>query len=128
MHTTIECSEKHKTIYIPFQWITLVRCAKISGKPYEVFELSYEDFLDFKQLVENSQFNWKTSTDSKVIKWNSVKEITTSYKTPNTINIRYNLNSTSTVTMNMLAKKKRGRFQERCIPLRVYKEKLPVTN
>lgn len=38
----------------------------------------------------------------------------------------YNLNSTSTVTMSMLAKKKRGRFQERCIPLRAYKEKLPV--
>jgi len=55
-----------------------------------------------------------------------VKEITTSYKTPNTININYNLNSTSTITMNMLAKKKRGRFQERCVPLRAYNEKLPV--
>lgn len=79
MHATIECSKKHTTIYIPSQWITLVRRAKISGKPYEVFELSYEDFLDFKPLVENSQL----STDNKVIEWNSVKEITTSYKTPN---------------------------------------------
>lgn len=114
MHATIECSKKNKTIYIPAQWITLVRCAKIYGKSYEVFELSYEDFLNFKPLVENSLLNWKTSTDKKVIKWNNVKAILTSHKTPHTINIRYNLNSTNAITLNMtLAKRKRGRFQER---------------
>lgn len=126
MHAVIENSKKHKIIYVPNQWITLVRCAKIYGNPYLVYELSYEDFLDFKPLVENSEFNWKTSTDKQIIKWNSVKQITVSYETPFTLNINYNLDRIFTITMSMLNIKKRGKFQPRCVPLPAYEQKLPL--
>jgi len=106
MHAVIENSKKLKIIYVPDQWIALVRCAKIYGNPYLVYELSYEDFLDFKLLVENSELNWKTSTDKQIIKWNSVKQITASYETLFTLNIKYNLDRIFTITMSILNKKK----------------------
>lgn len=48
MHACIENSKKGKTIYVPVQWITLVRCAKVTGKPYLVTEVSNEDFFELQ--------------------------------------------------------------------------------
>lgn len=48
MHACIVNAHKGKLIYVLSQWVTLIRCAKVTGKPYTVFEVSNEDFLDFK--------------------------------------------------------------------------------
>lgn len=64
MHACIENSHKRKLIYVPSQWVTLIRCAKVTWKPYTVFEISNEEFLDFKPFVDDKQCNWKTASDS----------------------------------------------------------------
>jgi len=81
MHATIECAKKNKAIYVPAQWVILVRCAKVK-KSYIVFEMCNQDFLDFKPLVDNPGLNWKMSTDNNIIKWNNVKVVSTSFEKP----------------------------------------------
>jgi hypothetical protein len=39
MHAVITNAKKGKLIYIPDQWVTLIRCAKTKGEPYTVFEI-----------------------------------------------------------------------------------------
>lgn len=61
----------------------MIRCAKIKGEPHTVFEMSYNDFLDFKPLVENKIFNWKTESDGKtLVKWNNIKEVSINFELP----------------------------------------------
>jgi len=62
MHATIEKTKKGKTIYVPAQWVTLVQCAKVKGTPYSVKEVSNKDFLDFKHIINNSEYNWKLAS------------------------------------------------------------------
>jgi hypothetical protein len=45
-----------------------VRCSKVKGNPFKVIEVSYDEFLDFKPLVEDKKFNFKTSTNGDIIK------------------------------------------------------------
>lgn len=68
MHACIENAQKAKTIYVPIQWLILISCAKVTGKLYTVIEVSNEDFLDFKPLVDNKLCNWKTGRDDSNIK------------------------------------------------------------
>lgn len=76
MHSCVEHTKKGKSIYVPAQWVTLVRCAKVTGTPYMVNELSYDEFLDFKPLVEGKQCNFKiTYCDGRQIKWNNYSYI-----------------------------------------------------
>lgn len=39
MHACIENAHKGKLIYVPAQWVTLIRCAKVTGKQYTTFEV-----------------------------------------------------------------------------------------
>ncbi|KAE9524431.1 hypothetical protein AGLY_015152 [Aphis glycines] len=132
MRVIIECTlslkmpKKGKIIYMPDQWVTLIRCAKVKGEPYTVFEMSYNDFLDFKPLVENKIFNWKNSDDKTLIKWNNIKEVSVNFELPHVIQIKYNLSSTDFIQINVIKKKQRGRYDKRIIPTRAYKEKLCI--
>lgn len=106
VHATIECAKKGTIIYVPMQWVTLVQSAKVTKQPYLVIQMSNNEFLDFKCLVENQQFNWKTSTNKNVIKCNHVKEVSILHERPFLIEIRYNLNTIDFMTLDIIAIKK----------------------
>lgn len=92
MRDTIECAKKRKVIYVPSlpsQWMTSVRCAKLHKKIYLVYEMSNEDIFNFKPMVETKDLKWKKSTDNDIIKWNKIKEISTSFERPFTIHFKY---------------------------------------
>lgn len=50
--------EKNQLIYVPEQWTTLVRCAKTTGKLYNVGEITQESILNFRRFMEQKE-NWK---------------------------------------------------------------------
>ncbi|KAJ8909480.1 hypothetical protein NQ315_015410 [Exocentrus adspersus] len=54
VHSVIEKQisryKRSAAIYAPDQYITLIRQAKKTGRPYEVKEMSYDDFVDLKDL------------------------------------------------------------------------------
>lgn len=106
IHVPIEQSKKGKSIYVPAQWITLVRYAKVTGKPYTVFEVGNAEFLDLKSLVEEKRFSFKTSYDGELIKWNNIKEIKVSFENPFELNIKYDFNSTDFFKINFIKKTK----------------------
>lgn len=128
VHACIENAQKGKIIYVPAQWITLISCAKVTGNPYKVFEVSNEEFLNFKPLVDEKQFNWKTADDSTKIKWNSIKEITVSYKDPYQLFIKYDLSAADFIKIDIskIHKKQKGRHQPRCKPIKAYNGKLSI--
>jgi len=126
MHSCVEHAKKGKVIYVPAQWVTLVRCSKVKGNPFRVIEVSYDEFLDFKPLVEDKQFNYKTSTNGDIIKWNCVKEVFVSFESPFDLCLKYDLNSTDFIHVNILKSKQRGRYQPHNKPSKAYKDKLPI--
>jgi len=105
MHACIENAQKGKIIYVPAQWVTLITCAKVIGKPYTVIEVSNDEFLDFKPLVNDKKYNWKTSFDGSKILWNGIKEISVTFENPFEINIKYNLSASDFIKINISLKK-----------------------
>ncbi|XP_030762052.1 uncharacterized protein LOC115886868 [Sitophilus oryzae] len=67
VHSVIERqitrSLKSGPIYVPDQYVTLIRTAKKTGQPYAVEELNHESFFDLKDLAKLGFNNLKTSTN-----------------------------------------------------------------
>jgi len=127
MHACIENAQKGKNIYVPAQWVTLISCAKVTGKPYTVIELSNEDFLDFKPLVDDKLCNWTTAHDGTKIKWNTIREITVTFEKPFEICLKYDLSASDFVEIDISRlKKQRGRHQHRFKPIKAYNGKLCI--
>jgi uncharacterized membrane protein YvbJ len=61
VHSMIEKNIKRALksgpIYTPSQYVTLVRTAKKTGKPFNAIEMSHDDHFDLKNLTE-STFNF----------------------------------------------------------------------
>lgn len=106
MHAVIENAKKRQTaIYTPDQWVTLIRMAKTTGKPYVVKEMGQENFFSTKGLVEKQ--NWKTDNTHNKVSISKIREIHFSYANPNTVTFRY-LYGDELKTLN-LRKEMRGR-------------------
>lgn len=130
VHATIECAKKRTIIYVPMQWVTLVQSAKVTNQPYLVIQMSNNEFLDFKCLVENEQFNWKISTNRDLIKWNDVKEISILHERPFLIEIKYDLSTMDFITLDILLAPKKNKARchdtQHFIPKVAYKGKIPT--
>jgi hypothetical protein len=60
---------KSGPIYTPSQYVTLVRTAKKTGKPFNVIEMSHDDFFDLKNLTESTfNFNKNDMEENKFSK------------------------------------------------------------
>lgn len=87
-------------IYVPVQWVMLIRCAKVTGNPYVIKEIANEEFLDFKPIVEDKSYNWKSADEGSIIKGNQIKEFMVTFEKPFILNIKYNLSSSDFFTIN----------------------------
>lgn len=56
---------KAAPIYVPEQYVTLIQLAKKNGPPYQVQELTHEDFFDLKLLAEKWGSNYTVDTEKK---------------------------------------------------------------
>lgn len=53
MHAVIENAKKRQSVlYVPEQWVTLIRMAKVTGQIYNVTEMSQNDFFYFKDITD----------------------------------------------------------------------------
>jgi hypothetical protein len=53
MHSAIEFAKKKTAIYIPSQWVTIIRMARRTN-PYYVVPLQFEDIYDFKEVTKST--------------------------------------------------------------------------
>ena len=73
MHAVIENARKRlSSIYTPDQWVSLIRMAKVTGKPYIVTEMNQNSFFSFSNIVKYQ--NWKKSTTGKKVYISQIKE------------------------------------------------------
>lgn len=64
---------KSGPIYVPEQYIPMIRGAKKNGPPYSVHELTYENFYDLKFLQEQWGSNYNIDTNKIKVKWSDIK-------------------------------------------------------
>lgn len=64
----IKKARKASPIYVPEQYVSLIRSAKKTGKPYSVHEMCYKDFYEFKTIELK-----RKNSDNEVFKISNVK-------------------------------------------------------
>ncbi|KAB0801044.1 hypothetical protein PPYR_05398 [Photinus pyralis] len=78
VHSIIERSvkkaKKSGPIYVPDQYVSIIRNTKKKGNPLQVKELSFGDFFDLKALFEEMGINISKNTDRQDFKINDVKK------------------------------------------------------
>ena len=78
VHSVIEKqvtrAKKSGPIFVPEQYVTLIRCAKKTGTPYKVCEINHEDIYDLKELAADMNFsNNLKDSDGNTFKISEVK-------------------------------------------------------
>lgn len=78
VHSTIQRNIKNalksSPIYVPDQYITLIKTATKKRAPYTVKELAHDSFLDLKPLAGG---NYTTNDNGAKIKWANIKVLRT---------------------------------------------------
>jgi len=92
MHSVIERQKKlvlrSGPIYVPSQWVSVIKSAKQKGKPYTVKEISTEDFFNLKDLSKDIGTNFNMDGNGKKVLWNDIKEIRIDKANPYTLKLR----------------------------------------
>lgn len=82
--------------------------AKKKGTPYEVNEMSTNDFINIKSLCDNIGENFTTDEDGKKVVWNDIKELKIEKEKPKIIKFRTSFLEENYRKIN-LQKKTRGK-------------------
>lgn len=98
----IENSKKRKIIYVSFHWVTLVQCTKVTGQPHNVIEVSNQEFLNFKPIVQDTSYNWLSAANGS-----QIKEIMVTFENQFFFNIKYSLTLPDFNTINIRNKKQK---------------------
>lgn len=69
----IKRNKKSGPIYSPIQYITLIKSSRKHGKPFTVKELTYDFFVDVKNLQEKWAYNFNEDEHKNTLSWNNVK-------------------------------------------------------
>jgi hypothetical protein len=77
VHSVIEKQVKRymkaNAIYVPDEYITLIRSAKKNGRPYNVTEFHHTDFYDLKKLQEDWGNNFAIDDEKRKVVWQDIK-------------------------------------------------------
>lgn len=71
----IKRSKKSGPIYVPDQYVSLIRTAKKKGEPFRVNELTFSDFYNLKSLEEEMSFNTTKNEKGDQIKISQIKMV-----------------------------------------------------
>lgn len=71
----IKKAKKSGPIYVPEQYVQIIRFAKKNGNPFVVEEQNYSDFYDLKKLTEEIGLNTSKDSLGNSIKINDIKMI-----------------------------------------------------
>lgn len=69
----IQRNLKSGPIFTPDQYSQIIRNAKKTGKPYEVNELSHEDFVDIESLAAEIGKNYCKNTENQNVRMTDIK-------------------------------------------------------
>lgn len=127
MHSVIEKAAKHVPIYIPQQWYTLVRTAK-RRQPYTVVEISQDDIVDLKHLLQSTSINWEKDDEGEKVYLNKIRIVQTNYQFPHIIFFKSSFDQAKFTEINLTQKgRKKKEVSWYAIELKkCYSTKLPI--
>lgn len=65
---SIKRAKKSGPIYVPDQYVNLIRDAKKKGKPFTVHEMHFSNFYDLKALADEQSINFHKDDNADIIK------------------------------------------------------------
>ncbi|XP_045455137.1 uncharacterized protein LOC123666182 [Melitaea cinxia] len=71
----IKSAKKSGPIYVPDQYVQIIRNARKKGNPYLVHEMDYTDFYDWKALTDDLGVNFNKNLDGDIIKLSEIRVI-----------------------------------------------------
>lgn len=124
----ISRSLKSSPIYVPEQYITLIRTAKKKGNPYKVHELNHESFFDIKKIADGVGSNFSSNEDREKLKMGDIKVVRVEKKFNDRFYYKcsYKEDSFKTVMVKTRATKKKTNLCSELQPL--YSTKLDVSD
>ncbi|VEN35333.1 unnamed protein product [Callosobruchus maculatus] len=94
MHSCIEREKKRVLksgpIYVPSQWIPVIRLAKKKGNPYIIQEMDTSDIYNLKKLSEDMGKNFNESNQHEKVLWSNIKILNFRKDEPYFIYYKYN--------------------------------------
>jgi hypothetical protein len=88
IHSSIERLKKNVTIYTPRDWVNIIKLAR-RKKPYKVNELTYRNFIDFKNIAEELQMSLKIDEMGQQVKWNEICHLRIAKEEPQKVYYKY---------------------------------------
>ncbi|GFO07055.1 guanine nucleotide-binding protein g(s) subunit alpha [Plakobranchus ocellatus] len=87
VHATIERKVRNIQIYSPEQWLTAVRTARVSIRPYVVTEMTRSNIIDFKGMALKVR-NLTIDDNGGKISWSKVRQVLVKADDPSAIHIK----------------------------------------
>lgn len=86
VHSCVEQAKRNIDIFVPAQYPTVIRGARKSKAPYNVIEMTMQDFENFQIKFKN------TATDDRgeKVKWRQIRQIAVSKDAPTRVFFAYN--------------------------------------
>ena len=91
VHSVIERRTRDIELYTPDQWYGAVRAAfagRKSGKPYDVIEMTHEDFIDWKSMSKQVLTNLLTDDDGVQVYWTNIRQVRVTEEKPDIIEVK----------------------------------------
>lgn len=125
MHATIETASEYAKIFIPTDWVNVIRLAKKGGQPYDVNILSYKDFFDYKTFKDSNYFFPSKSENGMDLNWKEVRWLRFQKANPDTLFFKNEFWEEEFESVNI--KKRKGRKGNSDFQLRpIYNSTLPI--
>lgn len=75
IHATIDNFLKHKTIWAPSEWPTIIACSRKNPGPLEVITMKYNDFFDWKSFSVSNLPKQIVTDHGTIVKITKIKSI-----------------------------------------------------
>lgn len=127
VHSLIEKEVKKNLksgpIYTPDQYVTLIKSAKKCNPPINVHEMTYNMFVDLKDLQEEWGYNYTINTDGQTVNWNEIKQLKTCKGNPFTFFYKNSYEDESFKEVNVRNKRKKMKNEVDIMIKQAYSER-----
>ena len=122
MHSAIEFSQRHLSIYSVHEWVNVIHLAR-KQNPYKVRVMSFSDFKDLKALASKVVTNRRTFSTG-TCNWLQIRWLRVEKQSPNQILFKTDFDQES---FHVLSQSKRKKWIKAELK-NAYKNKLPISS
>lgn len=112
MHSTIEKQKKRALksgpVYIPAQWVSIIKLAKKKGKPYSTTEMDTKDFIDLTNLCNDIGTNYSINESGEKILMSDIVAINFKKEKPFILHYKTDFSQNDYKTINIRSYGKRN--------------------